>query len=135
MSQHALRLRCSVDGEYLVTYRADGVIVATPTGSTAYAYSAGGPVLDPAVAASVLVPVAPHNLFSRPIVLSPGSIVELEVLAGRPARVNVDGQDHGIAESGHKLRLSQGEWPAQLVRLDGGGFAARLSSNLDLPPE
>jgi NAD+ kinase len=135
VAQHALRLRCQIDGEDLVTYRADGLIVATPTGSTAYAYSAGGPVVDPGVEALVLVAVAPHNLFSRPIVLRPDSTIELEVLAGRPAHVSVDGQDHGLADSGHKLVIRRGDTPAMLVALEDGGFATKLASNLGIPPE
>ncbi|MDH3730195.1 MAG: NAD(+)/NADH kinase [Acidimicrobiia bacterium] len=135
MSQHALRLRCVIDDEPLITYRADGLIFATPTGSTAYAYSAGGPVVDPSVEALLLVPVAAHNLFSRPLVLQPDSLIELEVLAGRPARINVDGQDLGVAESGDLLRIRRGDKPALLVALDSVGFAARLSTNLGISPE
>lgn len=133
--QHALRLRCRIDGEDLVTYRADGLIVATPTGSTAYAYSAGGPVVDPAVEALVLVAVAPHNLFSRPVVLRPDSTIELEILADRPAHISVDGQDHGVAESGQALVIRRGDAPAPLITLEDGGFAAKLASNLGIPPE
>jgi NAD+ kinase len=135
MSQHALRLRCLIDAEPLVTYRADGLIFSTPTGSTAYAYSAGGPVVDPSVEALLLIPVAAHNLFSRPLVLQPDSRIEIEVLAGRPARINVDGQDLGIAESGDLLRVRRGDNPALLVMLDSVGFAARLSTNLGIRPE
>ncbi|MEE8331550.1 MAG: NAD(+)/NADH kinase [Acidimicrobiia bacterium] len=135
MSQHALRLQCRIDGEPLATYRADGLIFATPTGSTAYAYSAGGPVVDLSVEALLLVPVAAHNLFSRPLVMQPDSLIEIEVLAGRPARINVDGQDLGIAESGDLLRIRRGDKPALLITLDSVGFAARLSTNLGIPPQ
>lgn len=135
MSQHAVRLACRIDGDHLVTYRADGLIVATPTGSTAYAYSAGGPVLDPEVQALVLVPVAPHNLFSRAVVVAPDSTVELEVVAGRPVRVNVDGQDRGVVEPGSKVAVRRGDQPALLATVDHGGFASRVATNLGIPSE
>jgi NAD+ kinase len=134
-SQHAVRLNCTIDGDHLVTYRADGVIVATPTGSTAYAYSAGGPVIDPGVSALIIVPVAPHNLFSRPVVVGPDSVIELEVLAGRSVRVNVDGHECGEVGDGLTLRLRRGDRPARLVSFLDGGFASRVASNLGIPGE
>jgi NAD+ kinase len=83
----------------------------------------------------VLAPVAPHNLFSRPIVLRPDSTIELEVLADRPAHISVDGQDQGVVGSGEGLVIRRGDSPALLVTLDDGGFAAKLASNLGIPPE
>ena len=130
LSQHAVRLLCRIDGEALVTYRADGVIVASPTGSTAYAYSAGGPVVDPRVSGLVVVPVAPHNLFGRALVLDPSSVIDFEVLAGRPVRVNIDGLDCGEVASGGVVTVRRGSPSAQMVTLADDGFASRVVGNL-----
>jgi NAD+ kinase len=88
----AVHLRAEVDGGELAAYMADGLIVATPTGSTAYALAAGGPILPPQLANILLVPVAPHLSMERPIVLSEGSQVRIVVLDARPAVLTVDGQ-------------------------------------------
>jgi len=93
ISQRIIEVAVSVNHRELATYRTDGIIVATPLGSTAYSLSAGGPVLDPSLDALVLTPVAPHSLLTRPIVLAPDAIVTLEVSVDRRARVNVDGRE------------------------------------------
>lgn len=93
ISQRIIEVIVSVNHRELATYRTDGIIVATPLGSTAYSLSAGGPVLDPSLDALVLTPVAPHSLLTRPIVLAPDAIVTLEVAVDRRARVNVDGRE------------------------------------------
>jgi NAD+ kinase len=87
-----VQLRAEVDGGYLATYVADGLIVATPTGSTAYALAAGGPILPPQLRNILLVPVAPHLSMARPIVLSQGVTVRITVTGGRPAVLTVDGK-------------------------------------------
>jgi NAD+ kinase len=86
-----VHLRAEVDGGYLASYAADGLIVATPTGSTAYALAAGGPILPPELRNIVLVPVAPHLSMERPVVLSEGVTVRI-VVGGRPAVLTVDGE-------------------------------------------
>lgn len=93
VSQRIIEVAVSVDGRPLATYRTDGIILATPLGSTAYSLSAGGPVLDPSLDALVLTPIAPHSLLTRPVVLRPGAVVTLEVAVDRPTRVNVDGRE------------------------------------------
>ena len=80
-----VRIAVLVDGEYFTTYHADGLIIATPTGSTAYAWSAGGPIISPVAEALLLTPVAPHMLFDRSMVLPRGTCVRLEVVADRSA--------------------------------------------------
>lgn len=109
-----VELRVEVDGHFVANQRCDGLIIATPTGSTAYALSAGGPLLHPDIAGWVLVPIAPHTLSNRPIVLAdPGEIV-IELVAGRDASANFDMQSlaellHGdritVRRSHHRVRF------------------------------
>jgi NAD+ kinase len=87
-----VHLRAEVDGGFLASYAADGLIVATPTGSTAYALAAGGPILPPELRNIVLVPVAPHLSMERPVVLSEGATVRIFVTGRRPAVLAVDGE-------------------------------------------
>jgi NAD+ kinase len=94
-----VELRAEVDGGYLATYVADGLIVATPTGSTAYALAAGGPVLPPELRNILLVPVAAHLSMARPVVLSEGVTVRITVAGGRPAVLTVDGEMQTELES------------------------------------
>ncbi|MBC5786202.1 NAD kinase [Ramlibacter sp. USB13] len=109
-----VELRVEVDGHFVANQRADGLIVATPTGSTAYALSAGGPLLHPSTPGWVLVPIAPHTLSNRPIVLPDGVEVAIELVAGRDASANFDMQSlasllHGdritVRRSQHKVRF------------------------------
>ena len=87
-----VELRVEVDGRFVANQRADGLIIATPTGSTAYALSAGGPLLHPSIAGWLLVPIAPHTLSNRPIVLSDRGEVAIELVTGRDASANFDMQ-------------------------------------------
>jgi NAD+ kinase len=103
-----------VDGHFVANQRADGLIIATPTGSTAYALSAGGPMLHPDIDGWVMVPIAPHTLSNRPVVLSSHSEIAVEIVAGKDASANFDMQTltslmHGdrivVRRSPHSLRL------------------------------
>lgn len=87
-----VELRVSVDGHFMYNQRSDGLIVATPTGSTAYALSAGGPILQPQIGGIAMVPIAPHALSNRPIVLCDSGVIEIEVANGRDCSVNFDMQ-------------------------------------------
>lgn len=109
-----IELRVEVDGHFVANQRADGLIIATPTGSTAYALSAGGPMLHPAIDGWVMVPIAPHTLSNRPVVLSSHSEIAVEIVAGKDASANFDMQTltslmHGdrivVRRSPHSLRL------------------------------
>lgn len=109
-----VELRVEVDGQFVANFRADGLIVASPTGSTAYALSVGGPILHPGIAGWVLAPIAPHSLSNRPIVLPDAGAVAIEVVAGRDASLNFDHQGlasllHGdrilVRRSAHRVRF------------------------------
>src|SRR3954447_7205859 len=89
---HTVRLLVSIDGAPFTSYAADGLIVATPTGSTAYSLSARGPVVSPTHRAMLMTPVSPHMLFDRSLVLDPEEPIEIEVIGHRPANLSVDGQ-------------------------------------------
>jgi NAD+ kinase len=110
-------LRVTVDGDPFVTYRADGLIVASPTGSTAYSFSAGGPLVDPRLRALVMTPVAAHSLVSRALVLPDGAEVAVEVAADRTVRVNVDKDVLGHLREGERLIVSAGEPRLKFVSL------------------
>lgn len=87
-----VELRVSVDGHFMYNQRSDGLIVATPTGSTAYALSAGGPILQPQIGGIAMVPIAPHALSNRPIVLCDSGVIEIEIANGRDCSINFDMQ-------------------------------------------
>lgn len=114
-STRLVSLTVSVDGVEFATYRADGLIVATPTGSTAYSFSAGGPIVDPKVDALVLTPVASHSLFDRPLVLPGDAHIEVMVFRDRLVRVNVDKTDLGEIGEGETVEIVRGDRPAQFV--------------------
>jgi NAD+ kinase len=134
-TRHRLvRLDVSLGGEHLATFNADGVIVATPTGSTAYALSAGGPVVSPRASCLVLVPVNAHMIFSRPFVLAPDETVEI-ALANEDHRASLvlDGADGCDIGPGDLVTVRRHERPLRLIRLSGPGFVERLRTKLDLP--
>ena len=112
-----VHLRAEVDGGCLATYVADGLIVATPTGSTAYALAAGGPVLPPQLRNILLVPVAPHLSMERPIVLSEGVRVRISVISGRPVVLTVDGEVQTELESGDEVIVEASPHVARFARV------------------
>ena len=112
---HTVRLRVDIDGEFFTTYTADGLIVATPTGSTAYALSARAPIVAPGHRALVLTPVAPHHLFDRTLVLRPSSEVRIELASYRPAKLFLDGRQLATLHEGMAVRATASPHPARLV--------------------
>jgi NAD+ kinase len=112
-----VHLYAEVDGGHLATYVADGLIVATPTGSTAYAMAAGGPVLPPQLRNILLVPVAPHLSMERPIVLSEGVTVRITVTGGRPAVLTVDGEIQAQLESEDEVVVEASPHVARFARV------------------
>jgi NAD+ kinase len=122
-----------VSGRLFASYSADAVIVATPTGSTAYSFSAGGPVLSPQLDALVFTPVAAHMVFNRSLVLAPDEAVSIRVLerSGRVA-VNVDGQLRGVLDPGDWIRVFAGPTRARRVQLKPSDFFTRVRDRLGL---
>lgn len=131
-STRLISLAVAIDGVPLTTYRADGLIVATPTGSTAYSFSAGGPVVDPRVESLVLTPVASHSLFDRSVVVPADSTIEVTVQRDRPVRVNVDKTVLGELTLGDVVKIERGSRPARFVTFDGAPFATLISEKFGL---
>jgi NAD+ kinase len=124
-------LALGIEGELLARYSGDGLIVATAQGSTAYSFAAGGPIVSPVLAATVLTPLAPHAIFNRPLVLSAGESVEIEVLpSSSRLSIEADGQERGEAGPGDRLRIGASSRSARRVRVGHVGFAARARSKL-----
>jgi NAD+ kinase len=125
-------IECAVeiDGRYAYAMRADGIIVATPTGSTAYALSAGGPILDPKLASFVLVPVAPHALTHRPIVLSDSARIAITINRGRDAGMHCDGQAHFALAEGDRVTLERAPYSARFLHPEGHDHFAMLRQKL-----
>jgi NAD+ kinase len=129
---HTVRLAVTIDGEYFTTYAADGLIVATPTGSTAYAMSARGPILDPEHRALLLTPVSPHMLFDRSLVLEPATELELTVADHRAAGLTVDGQTAGNLEEGDTIVCRASSHSARLVTFGPREFHRILKNKFGL---
>jgi NAD+ kinase len=123
-----------VDGRAVTAFGGDGVLCATPTGSTAYAFSSGGPVLWPDVRALLIVPNNAHAMFSRPLVLSPTSVVTLEVDPdGHPAVLCCDGRRYFDVPAGARVQVVDGAVPVRLARLRANTFTERLVRKFELP--
>lgn len=131
-SGRTVRLRVDIDGQDFATYSADGVIVSTPTGSTAYSLSARGPVLSPKVEAILVTPVSPHMLFDRSLVLSWEERVTLTVDAARPARLALDGVGLGLLEEGDVVTVTGSDKSAHFVRSDDTPFHRVLREKFGL---
>jgi NAD+ kinase len=119
-----------IDARFVYGMRADGVIVATPTGSTAYALSAGGPIVDPGVPALVLVPVAPHALTYRPIVIADGSHITISVQRGIDAAVNCDGQAYFALAEGDRVHVRRAARGARFLHPQNHDHFAMLREKL-----
>ena len=126
------RVLVTVDGEPFTTYSADGIIVATPTGSTAYAWSAGGPLVDPSHEALLLTPVAAHMLFDRSLVLPPSACIRLQVVDDRPADLSVDGRSLGTLGDGDAIVCTAAPHPARLVTFGSRSFLGILKAKFGL---
>ncbi|ADB34432.1 ATP-NAD/AcoX kinase [Kribbella flavida DSM 17836] len=130
-----LEVLVEVDGRPLSRWGCDGVVVATPTGSTAYAFSAGGPVVWPDVEAILLVPLSAHALFSRPIVVAPGSQLTVELIAAWHGRgvLWCDGRRMVEVPPGARIQVRRGKTPVRLARAHEASFTDRLVAKFDLP--
>ena len=129
---HTVRLLVRIDGATFTSYAADGLIISTPTGSTAYSLSARGPVVSPTHRALLLTPVSPHMLFDRSLVLDPEEEVEIEVIGGRPATLSIDGQTVATLTEGDTLVVRASESVARFVRFGQRRFHQILKTKFGL---
>jgi NAD+ kinase len=130
-----IHLSAEVDGQTLTTYVADALIAATPTGSTAYALAAGGPILPPTLRNILLVPVAPHLSVDRAIVLAEGSSVSITIIGETPAVFSVDGQPPVVLPIQDRVHVRAGDHVTQFVRFqDPGYFYRNLTPHMNHNP-
>jgi NAD+ kinase len=115
-------LEARLDGAEIATYKADGLIVSTPTGSTAYTLAAGGPILTPDVEAMVLTPICPHALTNRPLVFRPDARLEIRNASGSPVTLTIDGQWAHELVSGARIEVRRADQPLRLYQAPRGFF-------------
>jgi NAD+ kinase len=125
-----VELRVEVDGHFVANQRADGLIVASPTGSTAYSLSAGGPLLHPSTPGWVLVPIAPHTLSNRPIVLPDASEITIEVVSGRDASANFDMQSLASLLRGDRISVRRSQHQVRFLHPRGWTYFDTLRKKL-----
>ncbi len=125
-----VELRVEVNGQFVANQRADGLIIASPTGSTAYALSAGGPMLHPSIPGWVMVPIAPHTLSNRPIVLSDATEIVMEVVGGRDASANFDMQSLATLLHGDRIVVKRSEHRVRFLHPKGWNYFATLQKKL-----
>jgi NAD+ kinase len=124
---HTVHVAVQVEGRFWTTYAADGLIVATPTGSTAYAFSAGGPIVSPNVRALLMTPVSAHMSFDRSLVVDAGDAVRIEV-TDRPATLVIDGREVGLLEKGDAIVCTEAPGSARFVTLGARDFYGILKA-------
>jgi len=126
-----LSIDVSIDGTYVTTYRADGLILSTPTGSTAYSLSAGGPIIEPSVSGFLLSPICPHTLSNRPLVVPPKSTIEVSVRnSHEDVFVTVDGQVGFPLQRGERVRANLAPVPVRLIQTEGKSYFEVLRQRL-----
>jgi NAD+ kinase len=125
-----VELKIEIDGEFVANLRGDGLIVASPTGSTAYALSAGGPILHPSIGAWVLVPIAPHDLSNRPIVLPDTGEIGVSIVAGRDANVSFDMQSLASLLHGDRVQVRRSPDQVRFLHPRGWSYYATLRRKL-----
>ena len=126
-----LKLSLSVNGEYICSYASDGLIVATPTGSTAYSLSVGGPIINPKMDLIIAAPISPHSLASRPIIFEPGDVLEISLSQpGKEAILTVDGQVSVKMSSLDRLEVRRAPHTIRLIRFKESSFYQVLRAKL-----
>lgn len=130
-----IELLAEIDGRPLSRWGCDGVVAATPTGSTAYAFSAGGPVVWPQVQALLVVPLSAHALFARPLVVAPTSVIAFELSPGSGALLSADGRRLIDVPGGARVEVRQHAQPVRIARLVDAPFTDRLVAKFALPVE
>ena len=129
---HTVRLEVWLDGDVFATYAADGLIVSTPTGSTAYSLSAGGAVVAPTHSSLQVTPVAPHMLFDRSLLLPPDTEIGVRVISERPALAAVDGRSATMLQTGDELVVTRAPYEARFVTAGGDSFHRVLKHKFGL---
>lgn len=128
---HMVNVKANIDGYYLADYLCDGLVISTPTGSTAYNLSAGGPILQPTLEGIVLSPVAPHSLAMRPLVIDAGSVIEVEVSSrGKECHIALDGRLFSVPASGSKICVRKAPYRVGVVMPKGMDFSSVLRNKL-----
>lgn len=125
-------LLVEVDGHALSRWSCDGILCSTPTGSTAYAFSAGGPVVWPEVEALLVVPVSAHALFAKPLVIAPTAVIDLSVLSGDVV-VSADGRRSFDVPEGSKVTVSKDSQDIKFARIHASSFTDRIVAKFELP--
>ena len=125
-----VQLRVEVDGHFVANQRADGLIIASPTGSTAYSLSAGGPLLHPSIPGWVMVPIAPHPLTNRPIVLADAAEIAVEIVAGRDVSANFDMQSIASLQHGDRITVRRSEHHVRFLHPVGWSYFDTLREKL-----
>ena len=125
-----VELKIDIGNEFVANLRSDGLIIASPTGSTAYALSAGGPILHPGIAAWVLVPIAPHDLSNRPIVLPDTGEISVEIVAGREVSVSFDMQSLASLLHGDRISVRRSAHQVRFLHPRGWSYYATLRGKL-----
>ena len=126
-----VNLRVQVNGQYMTSYRADGLIISTPTGSTAYSLSAGGPIIHPSMDALVLSPICPFTLTNRPIVIPDQSVIQVELETDKEdVRVTFDGQEGCDMFQGDLLEVKKSKTSIQLIQAPGKNYYQTLRKKL-----
>ena len=125
-----VELRAEIDGQFVANYRADGLLVSSPTGSTAYAMSAGGPIMHPSVGGWVIVPIAPHTLSNRPLVVSDDVTITIEIVAGRDAGMNFDMQSLASLLHGDRVIVRRSDHHVRFLHPKGWNYYATLRRKL-----
>jgi len=125
-----IELEMMVDGEFVYNLRSDGMIVATPTGSTAYALAANGPILHPGVGGIALVPLCPHSLTARPITLPDSCRIDIVLMPPHDARIHFDGVNYCDVHAGDQLRIVRSALEVRLLHPEGYGYFAMLREKL-----
>ncbi|MDE7167478.1 MAG: NAD(+)/NADH kinase [Clostridia bacterium] len=130
---NTVSLHAEIDGTTVDNFSSDGIIVSTPTGSTAYSLAAGGSVLTPDIGAFILTPICPHSLHSRPVVFGDGSLLSISpVNAGAPLGLIVDGRTVGEVKDGEKVIVSKSEYKADFITSDDKNFFSKLLIKLNI---
>jgi NAD+ kinase len=125
-----VELRVEIDGRFVANQRADGLIIASPTGSTAYALSAGGPLIHPSIGGWILAPIAPHTLSNRPIVLSDKGEIAIEIVAGRDPSVNFDMQTFASLRHGDRIIVRRSAHQVRFLHPVGWSYFDTLRKKL-----